>query len=389
MKTTKRVLTILLAVLMVAGCLAACSPQSAIDAAKSGGATWDGTPQYGGHLTVRTSGLMMLDPMKNASTWRYLYTTAIYEPFLTRDSQYNVQPCVCDYVLSEDQTDLKMWPREGYTFGGGYGQVDMDDIVASWNRGTMYSSVKNYVFTNVISAEVEYDEELGHDVFHVQFNYSERNMYHLASIKTWWPVMPAEICEKYEGEYIDDQIEDAVGTGPYVVADFRSGDYCTIVKRDDYVPVDQGDLTGMAATKYGYMDSITFKQFENDTSACNALLSGHLDMTEVVPAEYADLAAQSNVALTKLVSDQRTWIRFNTMGENNIVAKYPSLRKAITAAIDYETFGMYITDDSLVMDGDNIMLFDIYDVTEKFKAADYYGAYNQDVVDKYLAMAYE
>ena len=382
MKATKRILAMLLALIMLCSVMAACGKKPVADG------TWDGTPQFGGHLNVRTSGLKMLDPMKNASTWRYLYTTAVYEPFLTRDSQYNIQPCVCGYELNEDQTVLKLWPREGYTFGRGYGQVEMDDIVASWNRGTMYSSVKNNVFPNIIKQEVVMDEALGHEVFQVEFKYNERNMYYLASIKTWWPVMPKEICEKYEGEYIDDQIEDVVGTGPYIVIDFKSGDYCTIQKRDDYVPFDQGDLTGMAATKVGYMNTISFIQYDNDAAACNALMAGQLDMTEVVPAEYAEAATANGIALTKMVSDQRTWIRFNTMGTDNLVAKYPSLRKAIMAAIDYETYGGYITDDSLVMDGENIMLYDIYDVTDKFKGADYYGAYNQEIVDKYMAQAY-
>lgn len=393
MKRFKKALTLLLAAAMVLCSLAACSPQSTIDAAKSGGAAWDGTPQYGGHLNVRMLSLKMLDPTKNASTWRYMYTTAIYEPFLTRDAQNNIQPAVCDFVLSEDQTDLKLWPREGYTFSRGYGPVEMDDIVASFDRATvLHANTKKYLLPNVISAEVEMDPELGHEVFHIKFNYNEKNMYLLATAKPWAPVMPKEICEKYEGEYIDDQIEDVVGTGPYIVTDFKSGVYCTIVKRDDYVPVEADkDKTGLARTKYGYMDSITFLEYTDDAAAANAVLSGQLDMTEVVPKDYADLAAQSGVKLTKLVSDQRVWIRFNCVGENNLVAKYPSLRKAIMAAIDYETYAGYITDYSLVMEGDTIMFGDDgYDkATSKFKEADYYGAYNQAVVDKYMAQARE
>ena len=377
MKATKRILALLLATIMLCSALTACGKKPA---ASTG---WDGTPQYGGHLNVKMISLAMLDPMKNASTWRYMYTTCVYDPFLTRDSDYNIMPAVCDYELNEDQTVLKLWPREGYVFSRGYGQVEIDDLVASWNRGTMYNSVKNNVFPNIISQEVVMDEELGHEVFRVEFKYNERNMYYLASIKTWWPVMPKEICEKYEGEYIDDQVEDVVGTGPYIVSEFKSNDYCTLTKRDDYVPYDQGDATGLAGTKYGYMDSITFIQ-HNDTSGASASLAGQLDLNEVIPAEYYDAAAASGLKLTKLVSDQRVWLKFNTNGTNNLIAKYPPLRKAILAAFDYQTYAGYITDDSLVMDGDNIMIYDIYDVTDKFKAADYYGAANPEVAQKYL-----
>ena len=383
MKATKRILAMTLALVMLCSTMAACGKNPA--AADS----WDGTPQYGGHMNVKTMGFAQLDPMKNASTWRYMCMTAVVEPFLTRDSENNIQPCVCDYELNEDQTELKLWPREGYVFSRGYGQVEMDDVVASFNRGILYSGAKNNVLPNVISQEVVMDEELGHEVFLIKFNYSEKNMYYIASMKTWWPVMPKEICEKYSDSYIEDQVEDCVGTGPYIVTQFASKNYCVIEKRDDYVPYDQGDLTGPAATKYGYLDSIAFINYDNDAPAASASLAGQLDLNEVIPAEYYDAAEAAGIVLSKLPSDQRCVIKFNTYGTNNLVAKYPSLRKAVMAALDYETYGGYITDESLVMDGDSIMLSDLYDQTAKFKNADYYGAYNQAVVDKYMAQARE
>ena len=381
MKATKRILAMLLALIMLCSVMAACGKKPAA------AGTWDGAPKFGGHLNVRTSGLKMLDPMKNASTWRYLYTTAVYEPFLTRDSQYNIQPCVCGYELNEDQTVLKLWPREGYTFGRGYGQVEMDDIVASWNRGTLYNSVKNNVFPNIISQEVVMDETLGHEVFKVEFNYNERNMYYLASIKTWWPVMPKEICEKYANSYIIDQVEDAVGTGPYIFTDFQDSIQVTLTKRDDYVPVDNSAYTGFAGTKYGYMDSMTFWYNSTDASAALAVLSGDYDCTEVIPTEYAQMAADAGITLSTLTSDQRTWIYFNTMGTNNLVAKYPSLRKAIMASIDYPSFLDVICDSSQILEGDNILMDPLYDTTYLWKEADYYGEFDQAVVDKYMAMA--
>jgi len=391
MKQMKRVLCLSLVVLWVVALLTGC-----IEAKESQDLD-ESTSIYGGHLNVQSQGRPTgLDPLKQVGTWKYQWTTAVYEPFLTRDSQNNIQPCVCDYELStyekdgQKYTDLKVWPREGYVFSRGYGQVEMDDLVASWTRGlNLYSKIKKYVAPNVVIAQVENDTELGHDVFHITFKYNEKNLYYFAAWQTWWPVMPKEICEKYADSYIVWQMEDAVGTGPYVFSEFKERTYVTVTKRDDYVPVDQGDRTGPAATKYGYLDSISFWYFGQENTAASAVIYGQYDCNRVIPHEYAEQAEVDGIKLTKQPSDQRCWIFFNTNGKDNVVAKYPSLRKAIMAAIDYPIYMEYVTDDSEILEGDNILQSDLYDVTHKFKEADYYGAYDQAVVDKYLAMARE
>jgi len=406
MKTLKRALYLLIAVVMLASTLAACNPATVISDAQQGDYTWDGTPQYGGHLNVRsTSRPSGLDPAKQLNAWKFQWLTTVYEPFLTRDPEYNIQPCVCDYVL-ELYTDeygqlheaLWIWPRQGYTFSHGYGQVDMDDIEASWNRGlATYNNAKRLVAPNVLVAErtepteaVKAKDPSVTEVFHIDFKYNEKNLYYFATYRTWWPVMPKEICEKYANSYISNELEDAIGTGPYEFSAFKDSTYVTVSKRKDYVPVIQNESQkGMSATKYGYLDSMTFWYNGTDASAANAVLSGQYDCTEVIPAEYKTRAEQSGLVVTKLYTDQRTWMYFNSNGTNNLVAKYPSLRKAIMAAIDYPSFLKVITDDSQMMEGDNILLNELYDLTYKFKEADYYGAYDQTVVDKYLALARE
>ena len=368
---------------------------------------WDGTPQYGGHINVRSNARPTgLDPLKQTGTWKYQWTTAVYEPFLTRDSQNKIQPCVCDYVMESyvDESGLKhdalwIWPREGYTFSHGYGQVEMDDIVASFERGLyQYANIKKYVRPNITVAEVvpatdavKAKDPSATQAFHLDFKYHEKNLYYFASWRTWWPVMPKEICEKYSTSYIMNQLEDAVGTGPYTFTEFKDSTYVTLTKRNDYIPVDNTGHTGLAGTKYGYLDSMTFWYNGNDASAAACVLAGEYDCTDTIPEEYTNQATASGITPSKLFSDQRLWIFFNTMGTNNVVAKYPSLRKAVMAAIDYPTFLEFVTNDSQILDTDQLLMggeSGIYNfVTKRFKDADYYGAYNQKIVDKYMAMA--
>ena len=400
---SKRIISLLFALLLLVILLAGCDTSiSARRSRKSIEDDWDGvSPRYGGYLQICTAAAPTgLDPLKQVGTWKYQWTTAVYEPFLTRDSQNNIQPCVCDYRLESYQDEsgqwydeLWVWPREGYTFSGSYGQVDIDDIVASWNRGlNQYENIKKYVKPNVVFATVEAAaEDEGYDglVLHIKFRYNEKNLYYFATYRTWWPVMPWEICEKYADSYITNQLNDAAGTGPYQFSDLKERTYVTLTKRDDYIAVDQGDATGQAATKYGYLDGMTFWYNSTDMSAYShyPILSGLYDCARVIPAEYLQMAEEKGITVTKLASDQRCWIFFNTNGTDNLVAKYPSLRKAILAAIDYPAFLEFVTDKSQILEGDNILLDAQYDLTVKFKCADYYGAYDQALVDKYIAMA--
>ena len=416
MKKMKQILALLLVMTMVIGLLAGCAGDSTVDtqsgnvnatgdASATGDANGDasneipagqqgvgatGVGNYGGHLNVRTAGRpTSVDPMKQTGAWRYMLMNAVFEPFLTRDADNNIQPCVCDYVLSDDLLDLKVWPREGYIFSSGYGQVDVQDLYDSFYRGIALSgNITKYVKPYIASAEIEMDAELGREVLHIVFSeYREKCLNYFASNQTWWPVMPSEICQQYPTTYLLEEKEYAIGTGPYVITDFEPDIQTTITKRDDYVPVDNSDKTGPAGTKYGYMDSITFWYNSNDASAAMAVLGGDYDVTEVIPSDYKALAEQQGLALTQLPSDQRTWMYFNTKGAN-LCAKYPSLRKAIMAAIDYDSFLDVVTDGAQIYEGNNagVVINPLY-ATDAFTKQDYYGPANQELVDKYMAQA--
>jgi len=397
MKRFAKLLALLLALVMTVSVMAACSGNNttptdgtgSADATQGGQVSTDG-PQYGGHLNIRSASRPTgLDPITQINAWKYQWKTLVYDSILMRDGKNNIVPGVCDYELSEDQLHLKLWVRDGYVFSGDYGAVDIYDIEASFKRClNKYSSCIKYIKPLVSSITIENDGEK--DILHVVFkSYHEKTMYYIAAYQGFFTVMPKEICEKYATAVIVNQIEDAVGTGPYVFTDYQDSVLVSVAKREDYVPV-ENTTDGMSTTKHGYLDSMTFYYNGNDASAAMATLSGDYDVTEVIPLDYKQMAEQQGLKLTVLPSNQRTVIFFNTMGTNNLCAKYPSLRKAVLAAIDYESFLNVITDGSQKLDGENSdwIMTDTY-ATDAFKTQDYYGASNQEVVDKYMAAARE
>lgn len=403
MNTAKKLLALLLALCLAVGLLAACGStptpseptnetpdetqgEQTPDATQGGEVSTEG-PQYGGHMNVRLAAVCNgVDPTLQTGAWKLLYMTCVFESALTRDAENNIRPAVCDFELSDDQLDLKLWVRDGYTFSNG-DAVDIYDVQASIDRALKrHSGMAKHVKPLVSSMEVENDGSK--DILHITFkSFNELTMYYMASYQTWAAIQPKEICEKYASGFNVENLDDAIGTGPYKFTDFQDSVYITVTKRDDYVPV-ESEYSGFAGTKYGYMDSITFWYNGDDSSACMAVLNGDYDVTEVVPSDYKALAEDKGLTMTALPSDQRTWMVFNTRGTENLCAKYPSLRKAVLAAIDYTEFLDIITDGSAIYEGTNsgMVIKEEY-ATDAFTRQDYYGAANQDVVDKYLAAA--
>lgn len=393
MKRLNKLFALVLAVLMLVSCLAACggsgnaNVERTPNAGESGvGAT--GVGKYGGHMTVRIASTPNgLDPLKQTGTWKYLYTTCVFEPALTRDAENNIVPGVCDFELSEDLLDLKMWVRDGYTFSNG-DPVDIYDVEASWKRAlNLYANIKKYVAPNIASMAVENDGEK--DILHVVFSkYHEKNLYYMANWRTWCAVMPKEICDKYQQGYIVDQIEDAIGTGPYKYAYYEDSVKISVVKRDDYIPVENTN-SGFGGVKYGYMDSITFQGGMNDATAGVALLAGDIDLVEVLPKEYTAQAESAGINYEILASDQSVGIYFNSKGVTNMCSMYPSLRKAILAAIDYPTFLDVLTDGQAIElsdDRNQFLLHERY-FTEAWRKQDFYGEAKAEIVQKYLDAA--
>ena len=394
MKNVKKLLALLLAMCMMVSVLAACggnndpvsnNGEEAVQGNEAGeqqGAqevVSDG-PKYGGHLDVHTMyETNQIDYLKSQGVWGYVWSNCVYESVLTRDAEYNIAPGVCDYELSEDQLTLKLWPREGVTFHNG-DVVDVYDIEASVNRFLAnYSSAKVFVAPYVKSVAVEDNK--------VVLTFSEnreRVLYYIANGRPWCAVMPKEICEKYANSNFT-AVEDAIATGPYKITGFTAGVKIDLEKYEGYTPYESG-RTGMAGPKYGYMDSITFWYNPDYSSSTVAMLSGEYDISDVIEEDYRPMAEAQGLVKHDL-GDTITGLYaiFNTYGSNNVCAKYPDLRKAIMAAIDYEELVNVYSDGGTTVGGTPIIL-DEYN-TDIFQKADYYGAQDLDVAQTYLDAA--
>ena len=396
----KKLLALLLAVVMIVGLMAACNgngddTKPSADTQATQGGSADTQPQatdpateptreheerYGGHFNgYSAASINGLDPMNKTGIWHYHWTTLVYEPALTRDTDNQIQPGVCDYTLSDDGLTLTLWVQPDVTFHDG-SPCEITDVEATFIRAsTMYSNIKNKVWPYVESMKIDGDKLI--------LKFTERRediMYYLASYQTWCAVQPKEICEKYTENYNADNVADAIGTGPYKIIGFESSIYLELEKYQGYVTRGYG-LTGFAGPKYGYLDTITIYTNTDGTNAQMALFAGDYDILEFVEPEFLSQVEDMGLEETRMPSNTGCRLFFNTYSKASLVSKYPSLRKAIAAAIDYEEFLKVVTDNQQVMGGCFYMNPKFY--TDEFVNQDYYGPTNMEAVNKYLEMA--
>lgn len=374
----KKFLVILLSLLMLL-CLCACGGGN-----NGGGGdddpkpTGDGGAQYGGHLNVVTGHTCnQIDYLKALGTWGYNFATCVWENILTRDADYNIAPGVCEYELSDDMLTLKLWVRDGAKFHNG-DTVDIYDIEASLKRFLEgYGSALTHVTPYVKSMEVSEDKYLT-----ITFSeYREKTLYYLANNRTWLSVLPKEIYEKY-GTGTISQVEDAIGTGPYKITNYVGGVRVEVEKFKDYEPCKEG-RTGPAGPKMAYLDSITFWYNTEAASVTMGLLSDTYDVSNFVSEDYADMLKENNIVYVSSGLDASgLYILFNAAGTNNIANKYPVLRKAIAAAIDFEELTS-VYGNNMYKYGSKYVVSDKYDL-DCFTKADYYGPANVAVAMKYL-----
>ena len=389
----KKLIALLLAVCMLSSLLVACGGNNAPvnegvqneneNPVEQGGEDAAQTPevsepQYGGHLNMHSpAAILGIDPVFRATVWYYTWLGAVYEGPLTRDAENQIAPGVCDYELSEDKLTLKLWPREGILFHDGT-PVEAEDVKASIERACNLGNSVNDFVKPVIKEMTVTD-----NVLTIQFTqYSEAAMSRIASYQTWMGVMPKEICEKYATKEFK-TVADVIGTGPYKMTDYVARTSVTIERFDGYVPVAEG-RTGYAGVKHAYLDSITVWENTDYSSATMGMLAGQYDLTDVIETEYQDMAAAAGIIRQKYNECNTLYLcYFNNDGGPNLCAKYPSLRKAIMAAINMDEFANTVGDNAVKVEGRPPVIEERFQ-TDYYLQTDWYGPKNQDAVDKYL-----
>lgn len=255
-----------------------------------------GEAQYGGDLRVTISSDpasldVMLEDVVDAQIPGY----HVFETAICNDASGNIYPQVCTYEETDTQVILKV--RDGVTFHNG-NAVTIEDVEASAVRWLAnVSSAETYVGSVLESMEIVDDT--------LVFTFTEPAPL-ATTVMAFYDqglyIMPKEICEKYPDSKIAD--EDLIGTGPYKFVEHQADRYILLEKYEDYQPMDNGDATGMAAARMGYVDHIYFYPVSDKSARVNGLLTGEYDIAIGAPQNMIDQINANEGTEVVLKSDE-------------------------------------------------------------------------------------
>jgi peptide/nickel transport system substrate-binding protein len=135
------------------------------------------------------------------------------------------------------------------------------------------------------------------------------------------------MCE--EGLANPDRLDkETFGTGPFELTEVVAGDHYTFTRRDDYVWGADGATTDVE----GMPKTVVMKIVPNETTAANLLLSGEVNMANILGADRDRLTAQGLVSLDIRSTMGELW--FNQ--REGRVAAEDEVRLALTAALDLD-----------------------------------------------------
>lgn len=233
----------------------------------------------------------------------------VYEGLVTIDQDGNLQPQLAEsWEVSEDGTVYDFALHDGVTFSDGEDFTAADVVFSiervqsdAWLNGT---KTKMDV---VDSVEAVSDTE-------VRVTLSRPSNAWLFDMGTYVGAMFSETG-------VDDLATSPIGTGPYTVESFVSGDRITLAGRDDYWG-EEPDIT-----------DVTLRYFADAVASTNALRSGDIDM--VYNMQAPDLMGQfeSDDAFQVIEGTSNGEI---LLSMNNRVAPFDDVRvrQAVMYAID-------------------------------------------------------
>jgi len=245
--------------------------------------------RYGGVFTAAVaSNPITVDPHMSTSTSTRLIALHVFETLFTYDSHYTLQPSLADtWETSEDGLAWTIRLRKGVLFHNGK-ELTAEDVKASIDRFRTYGARKG---------EFAYISSIGIvDPYTVKFilNIPVTTLLdNLANPLTLSVIYPKEIIEDRGTEVLP---EEAIGTGPYKLVNWRPDVEFRLARFEDYVPDTRGGVDGLAGWKKAYFDEIVLVPVPDVAARMAGLETGLYDFAEGLPqTSYDRLVKDPNI----------------------------------------------------------------------------------------------
>ena len=286
-------------------------------------------PKYGGTLRIAiTSDLSALDWAATTSSAPRMVGMHIFESLTTFSKELNVIPMLAkSWEKSEGGKEWTFHLRKGVPFQSGYGEMTADDVVASWKRLMHVSPVAStYVGMDEKSATAV-------DDYTVRFKGNEPINLPVMLALPIPPliVMPKETVIK-NGKPVDAgkiPLKEFVGTGPFILDSYETGNHYTLIRFKDYVPNDF-PASGLGGKRVAYVDKVVFKPIPEVGSRLAGLETGAYDVIMAAPiTELSTIVKNPDLVPEKIYF---AWVGF-VFNVSKAPFKDIKMRRAIQAAL--------------------------------------------------------
>ena len=277
---------------------------------------------------VMHSSLRVLDPIITTAHITRNHGYMIYDVLLASDEDFNPQPQMADWEISDDALTYTLTLRDGLMFHDNE-PVTAEDAVASLERWGERDSGGQLIFDVTESLEAT-DEQT------ITWTLSEPypplidTLAKQSAVPAF--IMPARIA----ATSADSSISEHIGSGPFrfLEDEYEPGVSVTYERFDDYVPREE-EPSWMAGGKVVNVDRVVWTTMPDAQTAINALTTGEIDYIEQVQVDLLPILEAS----PDVVVENRDPLGYQTMGRLNF--KHPpfdnkQIRQAALLALSQE-----------------------------------------------------
>lgn len=237
----------------------------------------------------------------------------VYDTFVIKDENGKIVPCVAEsWRISDDGLIYTMTIRGGIKFSDG-NEFTAEDAKFNVDAG-IASSYTNWAMVGVAYCEVIDNSTIAIHLTAADVGFLEK--------LTWIYLVSKNAYETAGGQY-GKSMDTIVGTGPYIVSDWKPGESVTFVANEDY-------FRGAPPVK-----KVNFKSMSDANAAVIALRTGELDLyiNDVPNVSISTLMASDKVTVVSYPSYVLMDVILNC--DSGLFADV-NLRQAVAYAVNRE-----------------------------------------------------
>lgn len=270
-------------------------------------------PSYGGHLVYgMTQDLVSLDPHESTDAGTRSVVFNIYEGLVKPSSSGDLIPAVADgYEIDPSGTEYVFTLRDGVKFQNGQ-EVTLKDIEYSFNRYAEFSG-ENSAFVKSVK-ELSFPDEKT-----IRITLAEPDSEFLSELT--FAIIPNG----------NDPNETPIGTGPYMVSEYKAGQYLDLSKNQNYWVKNEP-----------YLDTVRFKFIADVNTAFTELQAGTIDVLNYLTTAQVEALKKSAGDEFRIVEGNMNLVHAMFLNNQAGPLSDVRVRQAICYAVDRDAINSFL-----------------------------------------------